>query len=161
MDPLSVSASLIGVITAAVQVSGLLKDFIDDVKSAPESARNVLREVVDISISLQQLQEFLLGKQVASRSRTSFIMVEQVVVVLTGCVMIFSELEQVLEVPKADKSMGIRDRLKWVTKEPAVLQVLGRLQASKASLNLMLTTLTWYATSSPWVILTGADMLFL
>ena len=145
MDPLSVSASLIGVITAAVQVSGLLKEFIDNVKGAPESARNVLREVLDVSISLQQLQEFLLGKQVASIARTSFIMVEQVVVVLTDCVITFSELEQVLETSKADRPMGIRDRLKWVSKEPAVIQVLGRLQASKASLNLMLTTLTWSA----------------
>lgn len=142
MDPISVSASIAGLITAAVQVSALLKRLVDSVQGAPQSAQNVLIEVNGIGLCLNQLQEYILGTQSVSRSRTSFIMIEQVVVVLTDCVTIFSELEQILATLQLD-AMKVIDKLKWSTKEASILQLLARLQTSKTSLSLMLTTLTW------------------
>ena len=143
MDPLSVSASIFGLISAAAQVSCLLKALIDSAKEAPMSANGVLVEIQDISICLHQLQSFLLGTQEAPRSRKSLIMVEQVIIVLTDCVSIFSELEQTLETTKADRPMRVIDRFRWIAKEKIILKHLGHLQASKGSLNLILTTLTW------------------
>lgn len=143
MDPLSVSASIIGITTAAVQVSRLLKTFIDGANGASTSARGVLMEVTGIYACLHQLQGFLIGNEEAARSRRSLIMVEQVIIVFTDCVSTFSELEQTLESLKTGEHMRLIDRVKWASKEAAISKILARLQASKASLNFMLTILTW------------------
>lgn len=143
MDPLSVSASIIGITTAAVQVSRLLKTFIDGANGASTSARSVLMEVTGIYACLHQLQGFLIGNEEATRSRRSLIMIEQVIIVFTDCVSIFSELEQTLESLKTGEHMRFIDQVKWASKEATVSKLLTRLQASKASLNFMLTILTW------------------
>lgn len=143
MDPLSVSASIIGITTAAIQVSRLLKSFIDGTNGASTSARGVLTEVTGINACLHQLQGFLLGNEEAARSRRSLIMIEQVIIVFTDCVSIFSELEQTLESLKTGEHMRLIDRAKWASKEAAISKILVRLQASKMSLNFMLTILNW------------------
>lgn len=70
-------------------------------------------------------------------------MIEQVVIVFTDCVSIFSELEQTLESLKTGEHMRVLDRLKWSSKESTISKLLARLQSSKTSLNFMLTILTW------------------
>jgi hypothetical protein len=143
MDPLSVSASIIGITTAAVQVSRMLKTFIDGTNQASSSARSVLMEVTGIYACLHQLQSFLLNNDASIRSRRSLIMIEQVIVIFTDCVSVFSELEQTLESLKTGEHMRIIDRLKWSSKEKTISKILERLQASKASLNFMLTISNW------------------
>ncbi|KAI4130165.1 MAG: hypothetical protein LQ338_001873 [Usnochroma carphineum] len=142
MDPLSVAASIIGICTAAVQVNALLKGFIDSSKGAPASARHVLTEVTGIYACLNQLEIFLSGRQESSNSRRSLVMIEQVIVVFTDCVSMFSELEQTVESLKTNERMRVIDRVKWAAKEKAILNLLTRLQTSKASLTLMLNVLT-------------------
>ena len=144
MDPLSVSASIVGLITAAVQVSRLLHTLADNADGSPASVQEVLAEVTDIRVCLDQLQSLILEEEDIQRSRKSLIMVEQLVVVLTNCVSIFSELEQTLEMTRVDQPLKVLDRLKWMSKESTITRILLRLQTSKASLNLVLTTLTWY-----------------
>lgn len=148
MDPLSVAASVVGVLGAAAKVSELLTTFIRGTKVAPALANGVLHEVSDISACLTQLQAFLLGTQVGTRSRTALIMVEQVVVTLTSCVMTFSELEEALEPLKVRSLEKIGSRIAWMWKEPTLGKLCLRLNSCKQSLNLMLTTLTWYVSTS-------------
>ena len=143
IDPLSISTSIMGITTAAVQVGRMLKPFIDGACGAPMSARGVLVEVTGIYTCLHQLQGFLVGNEEAAKSRRSLIMIEKVIIVFTDCVSIFSELEQTLESLKADEHMQLIDRMKWTSKESAISKLFARLQASKASLNFMLTILTW------------------
>jgi len=143
MDPLSIAVSIVGITTAAVQVSRLLKTFIDGANEASTSARGVLMEVTGIYACLHQVQGFLLSNNEATRSRRSLIMIEQVIVIFTDCVSIFSELEQMLETVKTGEHMRMIDRLKWPSKETAISKILARLQASKASLKFMLTISTW------------------
>ena len=144
MDPLSISASVVGLCVAAVQVSHLLRNFVDNAKQAPSTARHALTEITGIYVCLNQLDVFLAGKQKAARSRRSLIMVEQVIIALTDCVSIFSELEQLLETLKTGNGpMKTIDRMKWSLKEKSLSKLLTRLHGSKTSLNLMLTILTW------------------
>ncbi len=143
MDPLSISASIFGIITCGVQVSRWLKIFIDGVNDAPSSARRVLTELTGIHACMHQLQGFLLGDEEAAKNRRSLIMMDQVVVVFTDCVLAFSELEQTLASLQTGEHMRVIDKLKWSSKETTILRILARLQSSKTSLNLMLTILTW------------------
>lgn len=143
MDPLSISASIAGLCIAAVQVSHLLRNFVDSAGQAPRTARHTLMEITGIYACLNQLDAYLVGRQEAARSRRSMIMVEQVIIVLTDSVSIFSELEQILETLRSESPMRAIDRAKWSLKEKTLSKLLARLQGSKASLNLLLTILTW------------------
>ena len=143
MDPLSVSASIIGLLSVAAKVTTLLVTLVNSAKGVSQLIQSMLTEVSDIGACLGQLQAFLTGIRSASRSRTSLIMVEQVVVILAGCVSTFSELEAVAEKLKTDLPIRPLEKLKWARKEDDILKILGRLQASKSSLNLILAVLTW------------------
>ena len=148
MDPLSIAASVVGLLGAAAKVSEVLKTFICSTKDAPTLANGVLQEVADISTCLSQLQFFLVGTRVGTRSRTAIIMVEQVIVTLTACVITFSELEEILGVFKDHTPQTIGSRVAWMRKETVIAKLCLRLNSSKQSLNLLLTTLTWYELSS-------------
>lgn len=141
-DPLSVAAGVIGIVTAAAQISSLLIKFTAKVKDAPRQASIVLTEVSDTSAILAQLQPFLLGLETPDQSRACLLQVESVIVILTGCVATFSELQQVLDSLEIDE-MQPWDRLRWSRRESAIAALLTNLQTHKASLSLMLNVLTW------------------
>lgn len=143
MDPMSAAASIIGLLGAAAKVSEVLLKFIGSVKGAPKLAQNVLVEVSDVSACLNQLQRYLQGALSTSSSQEQFLMVEQLVVTLSNCVLIFSELEETVESLKPEEPMQPWRLARWVFKEQAISALMVRMQQSKLSLSLMLTTLTW------------------
>ncbi|KAL8997640.1 MAG: hypothetical protein Q9169_003119 [Polycauliona sp. 2 TL-2023] len=139
-DPLSLAAGTIGILTAAAQISSLLIKFVGKCKDAPQSAHAVLTEVNDISGTLSHLQSFLLGNEFSDKSRTQLLQVDQVVAIMSGCVLTFSELEKVLDSLKAE-GMEVLDRIHWARKETAIDNLVQRLQNHKASLSLILHVL--------------------
>lgn len=143
MDPISVSASILGLLGAAAKVSEVLTNFVGSVKDAPRLAQRVVTEVEDLTVCLQRLHEFVASQNPSRRSRRALIMVDQLRVVLSHCVITFSELERAVEGLKPRASVSIGNRLRWVAKESIISKLLQRLQFSKSSLNLILTTLTW------------------
>ena len=142
-DPLSVAAGVVGVITAAAQISSLLIKFTRSTITAPQQAKVVLTEVSDIGVILLQLQPFLLGQDLPDRSRTSLLKVEKVVTIVSGCVLTFSELEKLLDELKTE-NMDILNRLNWVRKESAITSLIQRLQSHKTSLSLVLGILNGF-----------------
>ena len=117
MDPLSVSASVIGVLTAAAKVSSILSSFIQNTRETPKLALAVLNEVNALRAALDHLQSYLLGAISPSKSRATLILVEQVIVTLTECIMTFSELEEILGTSKHGAEIGTWNRMKWAMKE--------------------------------------------
>lgn len=142
-DPLSIAAGCIGVLTAAAQISSIVIKFTNEVKSAPEQARVILTEVSHISRVLIQLQSFLLRKNSVASSGAEFLHVDQVVTIVSACVMTFSDLQELLDDLKSE-DMTIIDRVKWSRKETLIGSLIQRLQTHKASLSLMLIIFNWY-----------------
>ena len=140
MDPLSITAAVVGLLTAGTSVTDLLQNL----RNAPELAKVVIREVESITRCLRSLQCFLDGSVTAHHSRTALIMIDEVRVVLTNCVSTISELKDSLAKLGLNGQTRIVDRLKWAAKEKAITNILLRLQSSRISMNLMLTTLNWY-----------------
>lgn len=116
MDPLSISAGVVGLLTAAAQVTSTLIRFTKDIRDAPMQAQIVLNEVTEITIILHQVQLFLNGSKAINRNGASSILIEQVIVVLAGCVMTFSEPETVLNSLKTDGPLDTIDRIQVGTK---------------------------------------------
>lgn len=156
-DPLSIAAGIVGVITAAAQMSVLLTKFTKSTIAAPQQAQVVLTEVSDIRGILSHLQTFLLGSDSPNRSRTSLLKVEKVVTIVGGCVHTFSELERLLDELKTE-DLDVLDRLKWARKEPVIVSLIDRLQNHKASLSLVLNIVNGFVPirqelSSEWVLI--------
>lgn len=143
MDPISAAASIVGLLGAAAKISESLIKFIRSVRGAPKLAQTVLLEVSDVSACLSQLQRYLLGSRVNSRSHDRLLTVEQIVVALANCVKIFSELEEIVDSLKPAYPMQPGRIAQWVFKERDIQMLLKRLNSSQISLNLMLTTITW------------------
>ena len=143
MDPISAVASIVGLVGAAAKISETLFKFVTSVKDAPKLASCVLQEVSDTSACLSQLESYLVGTKTTSRSHENLLNVEQIVVVLSNCVLIFSELEEIVESLKPSDPIQSSRLGQWVLKERIIKDLFTRLHNSKASLNLMMTTLTW------------------
>ncbi|KAH6874727.1 hypothetical protein B0T10DRAFT_585904 [Thelonectria olida] len=141
-DPLSTAASVIGLLTAAAQISKILASVIDKARHAPQECSKIKTEVDDITNVLGSLQLFIMGTHRASRSRTSLIMVDQVVATLAATVSTFSELDTLATALQVESEMNLLDRLRWASKEKDIKGVLVRLESHKSSLTLMLTILT-------------------
>ena len=144
MDPLSVAASVVGLLGAAGKITSVLHGFVTKIKDAPSLARTVVIEVADITAALGQLQAYVLGTASANPARSNLILLEQVLVTLSGCVATYSELEAAVDSLNISIDMGIFDRAVWTLKEPGLVAIVQRLQNHKSSLTLMLTILQWY-----------------
>ena len=142
MDPLSVAASVVGLLAAAGKMAQLLRK-LTAMADAPALARVVLAEMNDTTAALSQLQEYLNGTNHVNSDRKKFILLEHVVATLTGAVTTYSELEAIIIAIRIDPAMSAFDRLKWSNKENEIRGIVQRMQNHKNSLTLMLSILQW------------------
>ena len=142
-DPLSVTASVVGLLAVAGKMSNMLYSLVGKAKEAPSLANSVLMEMSDITAAVGQLQKFINGHARIDAARGSLILVEHVLTTLTGCVTTYSELESILDGLNIDSGMGTFDRVVWSLKESSIRGIVQRLQNHKISLTLMLNILQW------------------
>ncbi|KAI0430749.1 hypothetical protein F5Y09DRAFT_306787 [Xylaria sp. FL1042] len=138
MDPLSVAASVVGLLAAGGKVTSLLFTVITKCKDSPNLARSILFEVADVSAVLGQLQDFLIDRTKAASERGNLILLEQLLITLTGCVTTYSDIQFILTSLNISEDMGTFDRIKWTRQEDKLNTLVQRLQCHKSSLTLML-----------------------
>ncbi|KAI8314597.1 hypothetical protein K4K59_002678 [Colletotrichum sp. SAR11_240] len=138
MDPLSVSASVVGLLAAGCKLSSALFVVVSSTREAPKSAQSLLCEIADISAALGSLQSFVTGRVQASAERGALILLEHILTTLTGCVTTYSDLQHMVDGFKIDEHMGLVDRAKWMMAESSISVLVQRLQNHKTSLILML-----------------------
>jgi hypothetical protein len=144
MDPLSVAASVAGLLTAAKEVSSAIDKIIKSRKKGPKEIADIKSTVDTLRSVLLQLQLLLLSRASINRERASLILVDEVVVTLTACVMTFSDLHGCMKGLEADQKFGLLDSIRWASKATKLKGYLQNLEAHKASLTLMMNILTWY-----------------
>ena len=89
MDPLSVSASVVGLLSAAASIIKIIGSAAD----APKLAYDVVSEANEATAALALLRPYVERLKLPSPSRSSLISVDQVVICMTSCVETFSELK--------------------------------------------------------------------
>ncbi|KAF2727654.1 hypothetical protein EJ04DRAFT_132590 [Polyplosphaeria fusca] len=158
MDPLSVSASILGILTAAGKVVELVQPYVAVALHTPQVAVSILSEVNRMRIVLFSLKRIL--DNVHTRlGRAAFIQVDQLIVMFTDGVLIFAELEAMLEPLKmkgsAEGATGVANlerqisggegwrmdsgaRMLWARKKLDIDRLLERLQVFLISLTAML-----------------------
>jgi hypothetical protein len=134
MEPLNITSSVAGIITAATQVSKLL----GQIKYAPASITAVLTEVDHIQLIFRALQQFLDSATRVSGDRAALIQLEDVVVILTQTVIVFSELESLISPLTNGNKTSYLVRLTWTRMQGGVTRLVNQLQRHKNSLTLLL-----------------------
>ncbi|KAF8244439.1 hypothetical protein K440DRAFT_636109 [Wilcoxina mikolae CBS 423.85] len=145
MDPLSVCASIAGLLTLSGNLITLLSDFKSTVRDAPRLAAHVLGEIEALRERFIHLQNFIENPPDTSDR----LEVGNLIVTLSACVLIFSELGRSVEGCRLEQKLDLWDRRKLVGRETEIRKILGELVQSKTSLNLMLSVIQWLGTDVP------------
>jgi hypothetical protein len=149
MDPLSVAASIVGILAAAGKISELLHCVVSSAKDAPHVVTALAFEVDDVRTAVSALQGLLMHHLISAPSRrTKLIQLDRLIVTLTEMVLTFSELETAVSpmvVPEGGKT-PLKTRLRWPRIESDCSKMVEKLQRHKASVSLMLNILQWYVT---------------
>ncbi|KAI5803536.1 hypothetical protein DFH27DRAFT_51868 [Peziza echinospora] len=158
-DPLSIAASVAGLVSISAVILCTLKGLSDSYRDAPASIQRVVVEVQDMCLIFEQVQMFIDGTGHGvqpSHQRLSMIPIQNLVTTLTGCVLVYSRLDEYVcklvgkkrpNSPGNPQSNIIEYRMKkvkWVLwREAEVKVVLEDLQRHKMSLSLMLSIIHW------------------
>ncbi|RTE83512.1 hypothetical protein BHE90_001906 [Fusarium euwallaceae] len=135
-DPLSIAASVVGLVAAAGKVYGVLSNFVSTAADAPSSAASVLLTVEQMKMTLSSVQSLIDSIESLDPSRKALIQLDHLSIVITHSVLTISELES-LVCPKD----GLMHRLRWAWSEKKVMGLLPRLESQKSSLSLMVAVL--------------------
>jgi hypothetical protein len=143
MDPLSVSASIAGLMAAAQQVSSLIGLILRSTKTGPQEVADIKLTVETLRSVFLQLRLLILDRACIDPQRTSLILLDQVVVTLTARVMTFSDLDGCVKGLFNDVRLGFLDGMRWASKTAELTKYLRSLESHKSSLILMISILTW------------------
>ncbi|KAM6510059.1 hypothetical protein FALCPG4_017688 [Fusarium falciforme] len=135
-DPLSIAASVVGLVAAAGKVYGVLSNFVSTAADAPSSAASVLETVEQMKLTLSSVQSLIDSIESLDPSRKALIQLDHLSIVITHSVLTISELESIV-CPKD----GLMHRLRWAWSEKRVMGLLPRLESQKSSLSLMVAVL--------------------
>ncbi|KAF4482424.1 Cell division control protein 42-like protein [Colletotrichum fructicola Nara gc5] len=135
-DPLSIAASIAGLLAAAGKVYTVVSGFIDSTANAPQSAAATLEAVGEIKLALSSVQSMIDSLHHLSASRKGLIQLEHLAIIITNAVFTLSKLESLV-----CQKDGFRYRLRSVWNEKRVLSLLPRLESQKASLTLIVSVL--------------------
>ncbi|CAG2004826.1 unnamed protein product [Fusarium graminearum] len=144
-DPLSIAASIAGLISITVETAKFLAPYVSAAKETPQIAAHVFSEVQSIEVILQGLQSLTANFASIKAQHAALIGVSQVVTILTDGVLLFSELQNELDsLPakdEADEGVSLWSRLQWARKESSLNALIVRLQSFKSSTTLILMIL--------------------
>lgn len=136
---MEVASAVSSLIKAGVVISGIISAFLE----APSLLRNVLDQNTAVSMIFSQIDDLISDTTAENTDKKSRIFVQQIVVVLSGCVCAFTELERAIDGLK-NSDVSIWDRGKWVLRESDLRRMLCDLQNHKLSINCMLSIYACY-----------------
>ena len=158
-DPLSITSAIAGLLTLATQITATACVLYSSVKDAPASIRQIEEEMSDLNLVFCQVQLFIGGSTKApKKSRLTLISLRHLMATLSGCVLVFSALDQKLNAVAGLREAGVYtgtsvsgnkagllvEKIKWALwKEAEVKELIEDLQRHKLSLNLMLSIIQW------------------
>jgi hypothetical protein len=140
-DPLSITAAVLALVTAAVQVSKILHTISSKAKDAPKMADSALREVKQFSTAIHAVDKLIQNVEAAQEGRISLIEVDTVVVTLTDAVLTFSEFQRILQ--ELGDLSDFKAKLKWGRTEGTIDKLTAKIRGHTSSLSLMLNIIQW------------------
>jgi uncharacterized protein Yka (UPF0111/DUF47 family) len=141
MDGLSLAASVVGLVSLAVQVAPTLCEFFSDVKSAREDIANFSREIDAFRDVAQRLYELLTSNPAEARQfdTTASVLVQTI----SSSEKCFQELERLLKSPVKDGSLKWSRKMYWPFCKKRIENIINRLGRYNQLLQFSLTMEGW------------------
>ncbi|KAL8861213.1 MAG: hypothetical protein Q9178_002429 [Gyalolechia marmorata] len=148
MDPLSITASVVGLTAICVQTAKALRDIKDKFQGASLTVSAICTETTIISASLSRIQSSLLGSpdEISDKLRQRPDLEATLDNALTGCYLVFDVLQA--EIQKFTESKhseflnpGLRAKLRYVWNETAMQDILTQMRGLQTALALLLQLL--------------------
>ncbi|KAI1378113.1 ankyrin [Hypoxylon crocopeplum] len=139
-DPLSMAASIAGVLALAASTARALITLIQDISDAPEDILHIRRDVQNLSAVLGSIQEMCARYDLRPEEMT---LVESLTAYLSLCQDSMQAIQTLL-VPLAYKGSGRKSPMRmvgWVMRKGEIKGLRERLQEGKASLNITISAL--------------------
>jgi len=152
MDPLSIIASVAGIITAVSETIKIIGPYASANKTAPEIAAQLHSEALatkTILVALQRLIQDVMSvpstRSSSSAANASLVQIDHIVAVFSDGVLLFSDFHTTMNsMPSLGKSNGSGrwwTSVQWVRKKDILAILLSRLQSFKQSVNCILSLL--------------------
>ncbi|KAK4169725.1 hypothetical protein QBC43DRAFT_306583 [Cladorrhinum sp. PSN259] len=136
-DPLSIAASVAGLVATTTKICSALSAFVSGAIDAPSSARAALIAVEEMRLALGMVKDLVDTISALPSRRRVLVRLDHIAITFSNCVLTLSELESLVCFRD-----GILHRLRWAWGEKKVLKLLPRLESQKSSLSLMVSVLT-------------------
>ncbi|PTD06084.1 hypothetical protein HYE67_007923 [Fusarium culmorum] len=142
-DPLSISASIAGLISLSTVVYQTLTNFADKVDRAPKSAQDILHAVTEMRLALVSMSDLVDRFSRISARRKVMVQLDHLVISLSRAVMTFTDLELFLSDWPEISSMqsSAWRRIRWAMKEDKATHLIKRLSENKMAFVLILSIL--------------------
>ncbi|KAI3325682.1 hypothetical protein HD806DRAFT_521201 [Xylariaceae sp. AK1471] len=135
MDPLSVAASVAGLLSAAATIHSLL-EYISSAKNSPTSVRDAQVEVKHVELALRSLRRYLWRLDLVSAHRKELVSIDELIVSLADAMVAMSEFESFLQLLARLKRMQLS--ISWFRYNKRIEEHTAKAQRHKASLTMML-----------------------
>lgn len=145
-DPLSMVASVAGVVALAASTARTLISLIQEMKDAPEEILHIRRDVQNLSAVLGSVHELSARHDLMSED---FTLVESLKEYLNLCQDSMQSIRAIIA-PLVGKGNGRRSPIRmvgWVMKKGEIRALRERLQEGKASLNITISALNGFVCS--------------
>ena len=142
-DPVSLAASIAGLVALAGSLYTTLDTFISNVRDAPSLARTVRSEIRSFRDSLNALHEVLTNAALYRTHRRALISADYVIVSFTDAVLLLSEVESTVLSLTGFADFNFAAKAQWARKKQKLNELVCRLQWQKHTLTLQLIILKW------------------
>ena len=140
MDPLSIAASVAGLVSLTLEVSSTVGSYCKAVGDAPRSAQEINQELFLLLSILEQLDAFLRDQPAKS---TSFDKTSVLATALTSCRDSIDAIFSKLPTPKQNGRLHALDKFKWPFGEKEIQKRLEALRRCTATFQFSLTVEGW------------------
>jgi hypothetical protein len=145
MDPLSISASVAGLLAISGKIISVLVKVVQHIDDAPESAQAALFAVKEMDFALQSIRMLLSTLESLRPARRAMVEIDHLRVTVTQTVTTFTKLQALICPYDFDVNSAASAwiRIRWVAKEDEISGVIQRLEGHRSSISLLLNILQW------------------
>jgi uncharacterized protein Yka (UPF0111/DUF47 family) len=142
MDAFTISTGVAGFLSLALQISKILKAYVDGVKSAPEEARNLLAEVTALCHVLEQFMRFLEEDYNGNFAETSALVVA-IEAYKDQITKLYKKIKKIEVSCEKSKIAQVMERLKWPLRKEDYDSTISTVQRFTQTFQFSLTMANW------------------
>lgn len=142
-DPLSIAASVAGLLSLSGSLYNRISTFTDRVQYASQSAFALRLSVSEVRLALTSVSGLIESFINISPERRAMVQLDDLIMCLTQLVLVFDELERLVGTWPEDIQLSLWQRWRFSGQDEKMMRLSLRIQQHKTSIGLILNVLQW------------------